>query len=341
MSQLRRTLCALASALAALPAAALAAPEAPHHELKVVASVPGPDGGWDYASFDAARRRVYISHGDVVLALDVETNTLNDHFSTGDHLHAIVPVPGSPDLVTTNSGDSTVRIIRASDGALVKSLTVAADADGAAYDPKTRLVVVVNGDPGLLTLIDVAGRKVVGTITVGDHLEFLAVDGRGRAYVNVASTGEVAVVDLVNRKALMRYPMKDCRRPTGIAYVVGDRLVSACGAGGTKMLDAASGRELADFKTGGFADAVIYDPARRLAMVPTALDGKLNIIALSGNAGEAPMVSIPTQIGARLGAVDPRTGRVYLPTAEYNPTVPGQRRSTKPGTFRVLVLDRQ
>ena len=51
--------------------------------------------------------------------------------------------------------------------------------------------------------------------------------------------------------------------------------------------------------------------------------------------------TIPTQTGARTGAVDPKTGRIYLPTAEYNlPAPAGQRPTTKPGTFVVLELDR-
>jgi len=53
---------------------------------------------------------------------------------------------------------------------------------------------------------------------------------------------------------------------------------------------------------------------------------------------------VPPRIQSRFavtGAVDPKTGRVYLPTAEYILPVPaGQRPTTKPGTFQVLVLDR-
>jgi DNA-binding beta-propeller fold protein YncE len=135
--------------------------------------------------------------------------------------------------------------------------------------------------------------------------------------------------------------MAGCKFPTGIAYVAGHRLVTACGAGGAKILDAATGKEIASFKTGGFPDAVIYDPVRRLAMIPSALDGKLTVISLSGPTDNTVIATIPTQLGARLGAVDPRTGRVYLPTAEYNAAAAGKRPTPKPGTFQILVLDRQ
>jgi len=118
-------------------------------------------------------------------------------------------------------------------------------------------------------------------------------------------------------------------------------VISACGNGGVDILDAASGRVIASFTIGGFPDAVIYDRERKLAFVPSALGGTLSAIALDGPANNTIVDTIPTQMGARTGAVDPKTGRVYLPTAEYNlPAPAGQRPTTKPGTFVVLVLDR-
>jgi DNA-binding beta-propeller fold protein YncE len=308
--------------------------------MKVIQHIPGPDGGWDYASVDPVHRRVYVTHGTTVLSLDLASGKLNPNFAPGARLHEVVVVPGGERLVTTNSGDNTVRILKASDGSLIKSLSVAADADGAAYDPATKLVVVVNGDAGLLTLVDPVKGEVAGTITVGDHLEFGQPDGKGRFYVNVESTGQVAVVDLVARKAVGRYDMAGCQRPTGLAYVEGGRLISSCG-GVAKILDAASGKEIASLKIGGFPDAVIYDPVRHVAYVPTALDGHLWAIELTGPKNNAIVASIPTQVGARTGAVDTKTGRVYLPTAEYLPMNHGQGFKTNPRTIQILVVGRE
>ncbi|HLK24500.1 MAG TPA: hypothetical protein VKT30_07570 [Caulobacteraceae bacterium] len=332
---MKRLLLTVATMAALATSAATAAP------LHVVERIAGPDGGWDYASFDAARGRVYIAHTDKVLMLDVKSDRLDADFAAGDRLHAVVPVPGSDVLVTTNSGDKSVKILNARDGKLIKSLSVDADADGATYDPFTRLVIVINGDPGVVTLVDPRARSVVGTIKVHEGLEFPAVDGKGRLFINIESTGAIAVVDLNSKRMVGVYPMHDCVRPTGLAYVIGERLVSACGAGGAKILDARTGAELASFKIGGFPDAVIYDPVRRVALIPTGLDGKLNVIALSGAHNNTIVETDETQIGARTGAVDPSSGRVYLPSAEYILPVPaGQRPTPKPGTFHVLVMAR-
>jgi hypothetical protein len=330
--------CAAASAL--LASVPLAAHAAEGGKLQVVERINGPDGGWDYASYDAAHRRIYVTHGTVVLAVDLATGKLNDSFAPGARLHEVVVVPGHDLLVTTNSGDSTVRILKASDGALLKSLSVAADADGAAYDPATGLVVVINGDAGVLTLVDPVKQAVVGTIDVGGKLEFGQPDGKGRFFVNVEDKGQVAVVDLKARKVLAHYDMAGCQRPTGLAYVEGGRVISSC-SGLAKILDAASGKELASLKIGGFPDAVLYDPGRHLAFIPTALDGKLWVIGLTGKESNTIVDSVPTQPGARTGAVDLKTGRIYLPTAEYGPMESGKRPQPKPGTFQILVLDRK
>jgi DNA-binding beta-propeller fold protein YncE len=309
--------------------------------LHVVNRIAGPDGGWDYASFDAARRRVYITHGTEVMTIDADTGAANPAFAAGDHLHSVAVVPGQDVLVTTNSADDTARIISATDGKLLGSVPVAKDADGAGYDAASGLVVVISGDGAALTLVDPKAMKAVGSIDLGSKPEFGVPDGKGRFFVNLVEKNQVAVVDIASRKVTATYNLNACTDPTGIAYVTGERLVVDCGDGGINILSASSGHIIAAFKVGGFPDAVLYDDQRQLAFVPSALGGTLSVIALSGPNDNTIIDTIPTQLGARTGAVDPKSGRVYLPDAEYVlPVPPGQRPTTTPGTFNVLVLDR-
>jgi len=309
--------------------------------LHIVKRIAGPDGGWDYASFDPARRRVYVTHGSTVMTIDADTGAANPAFAAGDELHSVAVVPGSDVVVTTNSGDDTARVLSAVDGQLLAKVPVAKDADGAVFDPSTGFVVVVSGDGAALTLVDPKTMKSAGAVDLGAKPEFGAPDGKGRFFVNLVTKNQVAVVDLAARRVVATYDLSACSHPTGIAYVSRNRLVVDCGDGGINILDAGSGRVIATFKTGGFPDAVLYDDQRQLAFVPSALGGTLTVIALSGPHDNSVVDTVPTQLGARTGAVDPKSGRVYLPTAEYVlPTPPGQRPTTKPGTFNVLVLDR-
>jgi DNA-binding beta-propeller fold protein YncE len=330
-----------ASLAALLVGPAAAADQAHPTGLHVESRIPGPDGDWDYVSFDARHRRVLVAHADAVIAIDADTGEANPTFARGDDLHAAVPVPGTDLIVTTNSGDNTARVISAVDGRLLASIPTAEDPDGAQYDPGSGLVDVICGDAGTLTLVDPKAMKAVRTIVVGDHLEFGAPDGKGLFYVNVVDRNQVAIVDLAAGKVVGRYGLPGCKQPTGLAYVAGDRLIADCANGGVDILHAGSGKPIATFSVGGFPDAVIYDPERKLALVPSALGGTLSVIALSGVGDNTIIDTIPTQLGARTGAVDPENGKVYLPTADYVlPAPAGQRPKTRPGTFLVLVVGR-
>jgi len=309
--------------------------------LRITQRIAGPDGGWDLVSFDPARRRLYVAHGARVTTLDVDSGKLTPAFAPGDHLHAVTPAPGTDRLVTTNSGDNTARLLNADTGALIASIPTAPDPDSAAFDPANGEVLVMGGHSGTVTLIDPKAAKAAGTIAVGGSLEFPVVDPAGRLLVNNEDLNEIDVVDVAARKVTARYPLAGCRGPTGLAYVAGNRLVSACANGVAKILDARTGHEIVSLTIGERPDAVIYDADRAVALIPCGATGTLSVIALAGDRNNQVIDEVPTQVGARTGAVDPKTGRIYLPTAEYlPPAAPGQRPQPKPGTFQILVLDR-
>ena len=321
---------------------ALAQPTPGTSGLRVVDRIAGPDGHWDYASFDPARRRVYVAHGQSVMVIDADTGMAKADFAAGDHLHEVMAIPGADLVLTTNSGDATARILNAADGALIASVPTTKDPDAAIYDPASGLVLVMGGNSGEITFVDVKAAKAVGSLVVGGALEFPALDGKGKLFVNIEDKNAIAVIDLAKRKVITRYPLAGCTGPSGLAYVTGWRLISACANGVAKILGAASGKDLATLKIGARPDAVLYDGARKLAYIPSAMTGTLAVIALSGPHDNAIIDSVITQLGARTGAVDEKTGRIYLPVAQYILPVPaGQRPTTKPGTFQVLVLDRR
>ncbi|MEO8811294.1 MAG: hypothetical protein ABI376_00080, partial [Caulobacteraceae bacterium] len=309
--------------------------------LKIVGRIPGLDGGWDYASFDPARRRVYVAVGNAVMAIDADSGKANPNFAAGSHLHAVVPIPRSNLILTTNSGDDTARIVNAVTGKLIASVPTAKDADGAVFDPASGLVMVVCGEASAVTMVDPRTAKAVATLPIPGGLEYPAVDGKGKLFVNVEGKNEIAVADIATRKVLARYPMPGCERPTGLAYVAGNRLISACANGVAKILDAGTGREIASFKIGAFPDSVLQDAGRGLAYIPSAITGTMAVISLKGAANNTIVDTVTTRPGARTGTVDPKTGRVYLPTAHYIlPAPAGRRPQPKPGTFEVLVLGR-
>jgi hypothetical protein len=48
--------------------------------------------------------------------------------------------------------------------------------------------------------------------------------------------------------------------------------------------------------------------------------------------------TVQTQVGAKTGALDEQTGKLYLPTARFSVPAAGGRRVAEPGSFEILVV---
>ncbi|MDE1147139.1 MAG: hypothetical protein PW843_11040 [Azospirillaceae bacterium] len=334
MPLLRHRLSVAALALMAILPAVPGFAAAPY---RAGASIPAPDGPWDYASVDAAARRLYVARGDGVLVLDLDSGHVTPTLVPGQRVHAVLPLDGGL-VLSTNGNSNTATLFNAADGAVLAQLPTGAKPD-AAVRAGAR-VAVMDGKQGDITLIDPARRAVVGHIDVGGALEFAAVDKQGRLYINVEDRNDLVVVDLAGGTVLARRPLPDCDGPTGLALDPdAGVLVSACASGRVVVTAAADGRVLASLPIGKGADAVIFDAKNDRFLIPCGQDGVLVILGRDGAGGFAVTATIPTAKGARTGALDPVTGRVYLPVDTRLPMVAGQAPHSEPGSFRLLVLN--
>jgi DNA-binding beta-propeller fold protein YncE len=196
----------------------------------------------------------------------------------------------------------------------------------------------MNARDGSATVIDPFAAKAVATVPIGGGLEFPALDGRGHLFVNVEDKNEIAEIDMARRTVLRRIALTGCDGPTGLTFIPGGTLISACANGVAKLVRTSDGKLLGDIAIGPRPDGAFYDPIRRRAYVPSGGDGTLTVIDTRGALPRA-IGKVATQTGARTGTVDPATGRIYLPTARFAPpAAPGQRGRAVPGSFEVLVL---
>ena len=323
-------------ALALLGSAPIAPPA--YH---VAETLPGPDGaGWDYASVDAAGRRLYIAHGDAVTAVSLDPAAPATSIGAINHGHAVVPLPHSHLLLVTSGRDATARLIDTVTGAEQSRISVGKDPDAAILDPATGHVLVINAEAGTISEIDAAKAAVIRTIQVKPALEFAAI-GRGRMlFVNNEDANEIDTVDLVAGKTRAPIALPGCEAPTGLAYdAKTDRLIAACANGKAAIVDASARRLVSLVAIGSGPDAVVLDAARRLAFIPCGRDGVLEVLSLDAPRGVTRIATVKTEVGARTGALDPVTGAIYLPTARFGPLVQGTKRPPAlPGSFHILVV---
>ncbi len=302
----------------------------------VVDRISGPDGGWDYIRVDEANNRVLATHGTSVMTVDLATKAVGS-MAPGVILHDAMPVNGGAEVLVTNGGTNTAVFVNAKTGAVVATVETGKGPDGAAFDPKTGLALVMDHAGGQITLIDPKTHKVAGTIEIGGTLEGAAVDGAGKAFVNVENKNEIVAVDIAGQKALAHYPLAGCDGPTGLAYDIADKLLIAACDGSTVVVDPKTGAVVQTLATGKGADAIAFDQKQKLAFVP-GREGTLSVVAFVKGKGTI-VDTVPTQASARTIALDQRTGRLYLPAAKYGAaTTPGRRPPMTPGSFQILVV---
>ena len=303
---------------------------------RVAGSIPGPDGGWDLTSVDPIAHRLYLAHGDAVMAVDLPSGAVIPRLVAAQRAHAALAIPGSREVLSTNGGSDTATIFNGISGTIRATVPTGKKPDAAAYDPATRTLWVMNPDSGNITVIDPVSAKLLATVAVPGSLELGVVDGEGHLFVNVEDRNDVAVIDTRSRTLVRRFPLAGCDGPTGIAYATDAKLlISAC-ANGKAIVSARDGRMVASLDIGPRPDGALYDDRRHVALIPSGGDGTLSVIAL----GKAPQVidRIATAKGARTAALDPVTGRIYLAAANYAPAVGKDRPKAIPGSFRLIVL---
>ena len=341
--------------------ASAATPRSSDNEYAVLATIPGQpaDGIWDYATFDGTAQRLYLAQNGVTV-LDARTGQVSSMLSQEPTpgsiapIHAVVPLGTGDVAAFSDSSKNAVVFFHATTGKTIAMVITSShrrpsgwhDPDALVYDLATGYLIAVNGDSGTLSLIDVADYRMAGEISIGGKLESAVADGKGLLYVNEEDKGRIGVVDIAHRKLVREFTLRNCSEPSGIAYDAPDRLIiSVCSNGLAKFVSTQDGKEAASIKVGLGADCIAYDSERRIVLSPGGQDGTLSIIAVDGLSNIKLKQTIRTQIGSRLGALDPASGNFYIPAAKFGPParplkLPGLHPmpGINQGTFEFLVV---
>src|SRR2546423_2405964 len=308
-----------------------------YHLIKTI-PVPG-DEGWDYILVDPDARRVYISHGSHVVVMNADTYAIEGDVPDTQGVHGIAVIP---DLGRgfISAGRANTAVIF--DLKTLKSLgTVKTDAnpDAIIYDPSSKRVFTFNGRGKNATAINAADGSVVGAIPLNDKPEFAVADGKGAIFVNGEDTSNLIAIDSQTLKETHRWPLAPCKSPSGLA---GDlktrRLFSVCDDKVGVITDADTGKVVATPEICSGPDAAAFDPSANYFFASCG-DGHLTVIHEDSPDKYSVVDTVATKRSARTMALDLRTHNIFLPSAEFDPPAPGERRGKmKPGSFPILVV---
>jgi DNA-binding beta-propeller fold protein YncE len=325
------------------PAAQPAAGPSGYHLLKTI-PIPG-DTFWDYLKFQPSTRRLFISHGTHVVVVNVDSGKIVGDIGGMEGIHGIVFAPEFNRGFITDGRAAKLWIFNLKTLKVEGSAPTDKDADGVVYDPASKRVFTMNGDSHSSTVVDAKTGKAVGHIELGGGPEFPVADGRGHVYANIETTSEVVEIDSQTMKITQRWPLAPGESPSGLAIDVEHHILfSGCHNKLMVIMNADTGKVIATEPIGSGVDATRFDPGTGYAFASNGRDANLTVVHEDSPEKFHVVEDVPTEMGARTMALDPKTHEVFLDTAKIEriPNPPPHTRPFRmvPGTFHLLIFGR-
>jgi DNA-binding beta-propeller fold protein YncE len=312
--------------------------DGPYHFIKDISI--GGDGGWDYLSVDSAAHRLYVSHENQVVVIDLVNDQVVGEITNTPGVHGIAIAPELGLGVTSNGRENKAGIVDLKALQTLSKVDTAKGPDGMLYNPAQKEAYLFCGRAQAATVVDVKGQKVVATIPLDGRPEFATVDAKaGRIYDNLEDKSEVAVINSVLHTVVTNWPIAPGEENSGMAIdLPHHRLFIGCGGSKTMvMMDSTDGRVITSVPIGQGVDANAFDPGTQLAFASCG-DGTTTIAHEDTPDKLTVVQTLATERSARTLSLDPATHKIYLASAKFEAPATGQRRGKIiPGSFKILV----
>lgn len=302
---------------------------------------------FDYITVDSAARRVYLSHGTEIKVIDADSGAVVGNITGLKQDHGVAIATEFGRGFITDGGQGTVVMFDLKTLKVNGEASADKDADSIVYDPASKRVFAMNGDPNTSTVIDAKTGKVVTTIALGGAPEFAVADGKGTVFVNLEDKNQLAAIDSQTLKVKSRWPVAPAGGPTALAIDQEHRRLFSAGRNPQMLvvIDADNGHVIKSFPISAGVDACAYDSETGLIFASTR-EGMIHIFHEDSPDKFSEVEAVKTEFGAKTMGLDAKTHNVFVDTADFGPPSkptadrPRPQRTAIPGTFRVLVYGR-
>ena len=313
-----------------------------YHLLKEIPV--GGDGGWDYLTVDPDGQRLYVSHATKIVVIDLDKDAVVGEIADTPGVHGIAIAHDLGKGFSSNGRENKSSMVDLKTLKTLSKVDTGENPDGMLYVPGPQEVYMFNGRGKSATVIDGKSGKVVATIELAGKPEFAAADPKaGRLYNNLEDKSEVVAIDTKEHKVVNRWPIAPGEEASGMAIdVAHHRLFLGCGNKLRVMMDSANGKVVGSVPIGDRVDANAFDPETGLAFASCG-DGTVTIAHEDSPDKLTVVQTLKTERGAKTMALDPKTHKIYLASAKYEPMTDqpagGARQRPKmiAGSFKLMV----
>ncbi|HKO20629.1 MAG TPA: YncE family protein, partial [Acidobacteriaceae bacterium] len=280
----------------------------------------GGEGGFDYVTADPDGRNLYVARSGP--AGHIGVYNLDSLTQAGD----IPGVSAHGAAVDTSTGhgfatSKPVTMFDAKTFAVIKKVDVEGSPDGYLDDPFNHRFYILSHRAPNITVLDAKDGSILGTIDIGGAPEQAVTDGKGKMYVDIEDKDAIAVIDTANMKMLGKYDISSkgggC---AGLAFDVKNQVLFAACRDKNNMiiLSAKDGHIITDLPIGVGCDGATFNPVTMEAFTSQG-DGTLTVVKENSPASFSVEQTVSTPKGAKTITLDPKTGHLFLITAEWGP----------------------
>src|SRR5215472_9588836 len=293
---------------------------------------------FDYITVDSRARRVYLSHGTEIKVIDADNGSVLGTIGGLQQTHGVAVASEFGRGFITDGAQGKAIIFDLKTLKAIGEAKADKDADSVAYDPASKRVFVMNGDPNSSTVIDAKSGNVVGTIALGGGPEFAVADGKGTVFVNIEDKNELVAIDSNTLRIKSRWPLAPAGTPTALAMDTAHRRLFSAGRNPQNLvvLDADSGKAIQSFPITAGADAAVFEPETGMLYVSTR-EGFVHIFHEDTPDKYSEVEKVKTELGAKTMELDTNTHNIFVDTADFTTPAGSNRPQAVLGTFHVLV----
>jgi DNA-binding beta-propeller fold protein YncE len=292
--------------------------------------LPGVQGRLGHLQFDAQRQRLYVAASDnnSVEVLDVQKATRLRPLSVSAPSGLwFLPRPNL--LYVSSAKDGHVKVFDCAAERAIKTIGQLPGAGNVRFDaPANRIYVAYDRALGMLNAQ--TGVHTVTTPLAGLPEAFVIEPAGDRIFVNVPAQRQVVVIERLSREVAASWPLENWGGNSALALdEANGRLFVGCRLPPRLLvLDAKTGKHLADCEIAGDVDDLAYDGKRR-RLYASCGEGFLEVIDQADADHYKPQPRLSTAKGARTSLLAEESDLLFL-------AVPAQ--ADKPAEIRLYRL---
>jgi DNA-binding beta-propeller fold protein YncE len=299
------------------------------------------DTGWDYLSVDPIARRLYVTHGDHIVVVNLDSDAIEGDIADTPGVHGFAIAQKLGRGFSSNGAESKISIVDLKSLATIAKVDTEEGPDAILYEEGRGEVYAFNGRAHSVTIIAARTGAVVTSVKLPGKPEFPVADSRAnRVFVNIEDKDEVVALDTKSHRIVNEWQIGPGTSASGMAIdLAHGRLMLGCENKLMVVMDTKTGKVITSVPIGSGVDANAFDEVRGLAFSSNG-EGNVTIVHEESPDKFSVVQTLVTQPSARTMVLDPASHKIYLAAATIKQDVPagaGHRRAMMPGSFKILV----